>query len=63
MASNHIKRLQILANFGRKYLSNDGIDPDRFISYKYTSTPAKKSRANIEWNVPLTKAVYTMRST
>ena len=54
-SSDLTKRRQILAHFGLKYLSNDGINQDRFHCKNFpkihTFRPAKKSRVNFEWSV------------
>jgi len=51
------KRRYLSTHFGLKYLSNDGINLDLFYRKKlskiHTFRPAKKSRANFEWSVPL----------
>ena len=57
------KRRHLSAHFGLKYLSNDAINRDRFhcthFPKLHTFRPAKISRANFEWSVPLrTKAKY-----
>jgi len=56
------KRRHLSAYFGlkyEKYLSNDGINRDRFCGKNFpkihTFRPAKKFTANFEWSVPLTK--------
>jgi len=52
------KRRHLSAHFGLKYLSNDGINRDRFHCKNFPEYilfgQLKKSRANFEWSVPLT---------
>ena len=54
------KRRHLLAHFGLKYLSNDGVNRDRFYCKNfpkiYTFRPAKESRTNFEWSVLLSVA-------
>ena len=56
--SDLTKCWHLSAHFGLKYLSNDGINRDRFHCKNFpkihTFRLAKRSRANFEWTVPLT---------
>ena len=55
--SDLTKRRHLSAHFGLKYLSNDGINRDRFHCKKFPKYillgQLKKSRANFEWSASL----------
>ena len=60
------KRRYLSAYFGLKYLSNDGINRDRFYCENFPKIPTfrpaeKKSRANSEWSVPLNYHIWPLK--